>query len=44
VAYADFTYMITSARTKENLAVELGKTLTMITLWFKSFGLKVNET
>jgi hypothetical protein len=37
-------YMITSARTKENLAVELGKTLTMITLWFKSFGLKVNET
>jgi hypothetical protein len=44
VAYADDTYTITSARTKENAAAELGKALTMITLWFKSSGLKVNET
>jgi hypothetical protein len=44
VAYADNTYTITSARTKENAAAKLGKALTMITLWFKGSGLKVNET
>jgi hypothetical protein len=43
VAYADDTYTITSAKTKENAAAELGKALTMITQWFKSSGLKVNE-
>ena len=44
MAYADDTYTITSARMKENVAAELGTTLTMITKWFKSSGLKVNKT
>jgi hypothetical protein len=43
IAYADDTYTITSATTKENAVVELGKALTNISLWFKSSGLKVNE-
>jgi hypothetical protein len=43
VAYADDTYTITSAKTKENAVAELGEALTAITLWFKGSGLKVNE-
>ena len=43
VAYADDTYTIRSARTKENAAAKLGKALTIITQWFKSSGLKVNK-
>ena len=43
IAYADDTYTITSSKTKENASEELGKALTMISQWFKSSGLKVNE-
>jgi len=43
IAYADDTYTITSAKTKENAVFELGEALTNISLWFKSSGLKVNE-
>jgi hypothetical protein len=43
VAYADDTYTITSSKTKETASEELGMALTMISLWFKSSGLKVNE-
>jgi hypothetical protein len=43
VAYADDSYAIATSQTKENVAVDIGKALTKMSLWFKNSGLKVNE-
>jgi hypothetical protein len=42
VAYGGDTYKVTSSRSKENLVTNIGVTLTAISLWFQSSGLKVN--
>jgi len=43
IAYADDTYIISSARSKDTVVKEVGEALAAVSLWFKNSGLKVNN-